>query len=124
MQECSDGRNTLCGTVVLDKIPDIMLQRMANRVYEQARSGTLNLPGFPDYDGLLTALRSSTAVDTSNDKFNVCVQRHSSLVVLKALAERWLDSEFAERARSLITEHNKKFNPDGDWWAEPEAAEK
>lgn len=120
MEESSQGHRTLCATIVLDKNPELLQQRIANKIYETARSGAMHLQGFPDYTPLIAALQNAVPTETP-ESYQVTVRKATRLVVLKALAEKWLSSdEFGETAKTLIDEHNKHFNDDGEWWAEPE----
>ena len=116
-QEITDGRRVLCGNVVLDKQHDDLIQRVANRVYEDARGGHLKLCGFPDYGPVIAALQS-TAPPEIGKEFQVTVKKHDRLVVLQALAAKWLDTEYKDEVTAAIESHNKKFNVGGEYWHE------
>lgn len=118
-QETTDGRRVLCGSVVLDKSADDLMQRVANRVYEDARAGHLTLTGFPDYQPVVQSLRNTEPVD-SGKTYQVTLKRHDRLLILKTLAEKWLDSEYKDEATMAIEEHNRKFNADAEFWYEAE----
>eukprot|EP00438_Fugacium_kawagutii_P004188 Skav215920 [mRNA] locus=scaffold226:186014:196681:+ [translate_table: standard] len=117
--ETTDGRRVLCGSVVLDKPADDLMQRVANRIYEDARGGHLTLTGFPDYQPVVQALRNTEPTD-SGKEYQVTLKRHDRLLILKTLAEKWLDSEYKDEATIAIEEHNKKFNPDAEFWKDAE----
>lgn len=120
-QETTSGNRTLCASCILDRAPDVLRQRVANRIYEDARQGALQIGGFPDYSPLVHALQNVVA-QPSSDSYQVTVKKHDRLVILKALAEKWLESdEFGLTARKLIEEHNQYYNTDGEWWEEPAA---
>ena len=105
---------------MLDKASEMLAQRVANKVYELCRSGTLSLPGFPEYTPLINALRN-TENEGPKESYEVCVRKHDKLLILQSYAEKWLNSsEFSAEARELLEEHNKHFNRDGEWWAEAE----
>lgn len=119
-QERSDGRRVLCGTVVLDRPQDTLQQRVANKLYESARQGTIEIENFPDYNPLVSAIQNVSTVE-SEVSYQVTLKRHDKLLILSALANKFLESdEFGQECRSMIDEHNKYFNPDGEFMAEPE----
>ena len=118
-QECSEGRRVLCGSIVLDKPPEALSQRVANKVYEDARSGQLKINGFPNYAPVIGALQS-TQPEEAGQKYQVTIKKHDRLVVLESLASKWLETEFKDETVALIDFHNKKFNPDGEYWQEAE----
>ncbi|CAK9116680.1 unnamed protein product [Durusdinium trenchii] len=57
LEECAAGRRLLCGSVVLDKQPDTMVQRIANKVYESCRAEQLKIVGFPSFAPLIQAIQ-------------------------------------------------------------------
>ena len=95
---------------------DELTSRVANSVHNACRSGQLELPGFPDYGPVLAALKGG-ATETVHKDYKVCsVVNSSQLAVLQVYAQRWLDEELTkEQATRIITDHNAKFNPDGDF---------
>ncbi|CAK9042284.1 Uncharacterized protein SCF082_LOCUS32839 [Durusdinium trenchii] len=119
LEECSEGRRVLCGSIVLDKPPEALSQRVANKVYEDARSGQLKINGFPNYAPVFGALQS-TQPEEAGQKYQVTIKKHDRLVVLESLASKWLETEFKDETVALIDFHNKKFNPDGEYWQEAE----
>ena len=124
-QEVSSGNRVMCGSVVLNGEPGILQHRIANALYDSCRAGSGVCPHFPNFDPVVSALRESAVVD-SNVTYKVCVAKQDKLVVLQSLARRWTEYEASkEEAVKLIEEHNKHFNPDGDfmendertgWW--------
>ena len=90
---------------------------MSNRVYEDALTGHLKLCGFPDYTPVLTALQNVAPQDTGK-QYQVTVKKHDRLVILQALASKWLDTEFKDELTSAIEAHNAKYNQDGEYWVE------
>lgn len=76
--------------------------------------------GFPQYSHLVSALQN-IQTEEGQVSYQVCVKRHDRLLVLSALASKFLECEdLKDDAQSLIEHHNAKYNPDGDYWAEPE----
>ena len=115
-QELAAGRTTLCGTIVLDMPGDELVSRIGNQVYSLARSDKLSVPSFPRFDPIIQGLREGPNREPTRE-FRVCAQQHDRLLVLEALASKWTQSETTkDRATEAITEHNKQFNPDGEWW--------
>lgn len=105
--------------MVLDKLPDTLSQRVANRVYEDCRAGNLKVCGFPDYNPIVSALQNTKPEDNGKS-YQVAVKKHDRLVILQAMASKWLDSEYKDEATQLIEEHNNKFNQNGEYWQEAE----
>ena len=104
---------------MLDKLSeDHLAQRVANRVYDDARSGALKLTGFPDYGPVISALQNAVPQDTGK-QFQVTVKKHDRLLILPAFAAKWLDTEFKDEVHADIEAHTAKFNPDGQYWEEP-----
>ena len=80
-----------------------------------AGGGELRLQGFPDFSPLIQGLKESVP-EMEAYEYQVCAKRGSKLVVLGSLANKWLQSEdFGAEATSLIENHNKNFNIDGDF---------
>ena len=115
VQEISNNARFLCASILLDQKPDHLQQYLANAVYESCRGGELKLQGFPEFGPLIQGLKESTP-EVETHQYQVCAKRGSKLVVLGSLANKWLQSEdFSAEAASLIENHNKNFNVDGDF---------
>lgn len=115
LEEVSSGNRVMCGSVMLNGDPGTLQHRVANALYDSCRSGSGVCPNFPNFDPVIGALRESPVVD-SNVNYKVCVAKQSKLLVLQSLARRWTEYEASkEEAVKLIQEHNKHFNPDGDF---------
>ena len=92
-----------------------LLNRIANTVYEDCRANRLVLPGFPDFQPAIAALKNGINTDRSKS-YRVSTQVHDKLVVLQSYAQRWLDGETTkEQAQKAIEDHNDEFNPNGDF---------
>lgn len=60
------------------------------------------------------ALSGSASVTTK--EYKVCTQ-HDRLKVLESLAEKWTTTpSTADRATEAMENHNKTYNPDGEFW--------
>ena len=95
-------------------------QRVANKIYESCRAGSLEITGFPEFRHLLSAIQN-TQPQQGETSYQVTVKRHDRLVVLSSFASKFLElDDLKDAARELIETHNSKFNEGGDWWAEPE----
>ena len=80
------------------------------------------MANFPEYKHLVTALQN-IQVDDGQASYQVTVKRHDRLLILSSLAEKFLESDdLKDQVRETIDAHNAQFNPDGDYWAEPEQA--
>ncbi|CAL1150425.1 unnamed protein product [Cladocopium goreaui] len=120
LEERSEGHRTICATVVLDRSSQSLQSRVANKLYESCRAGHVEVCGFPQYSHLVSALQN-IQTEESQVSYQVCVKRHDRLLVLSALASKFLECEdLKDDAKSLIEQHNANYNPDGDWLAEPE----
>lgn len=94
------------------------MNRLANRVYELGRSNVLSLPGFPNFEPIISALKSGPDNNRSKS-FRVSTQQFDKLVILESLAKKWADNEQTrERALAAIEEHNLEYNNDGVYWLE------
>ena len=94
------------------------MTRVANRVHDHCRSNVLSLPGFPDFNPIVQALKANHVPDRQKS-FRVSVQQHDRLVILQSLAQKWIESDSTkERALEVISEHNAEYNPDGKYWLE------
>ena len=107
----------LCANLVLDRPHDALLQRVANRVHEDARAGHLKITSFPDYAPVIAAIRDAK-VEESGKPLQVTVRKGERLVILQSLAAKWLETEFKDETAKMIEEHNGKFNADGEYWHE------
>ncbi|CAK8998217.1 unnamed protein product [Durusdinium trenchii] len=116
LEEIREGNVATCATLTLDHSGVELNHRVANAVYEDARAGRLTVPSFPSFQPLLSALKSGQMSEKTKS-FRVSAQRLDKLLVLEALAKKWLDNELtSDKAKALIDEHNKEFNAHGDYW--------
>ena len=90
---------------------------MANQVYELCRAEKIQVVGFPNFTTVVNAIQNMRPEESAKD-YQVTVKKHDKLVILQALAEKWMDSEFKDTTMATIEEHNQKFNPDGEFWHE------
>lgn len=110
----TQGKSAVCGTICLDNSGAHLLTRISNVVYERARTGDIHLPGFPQYEPIIQALKAGANTERSTS-FRVTVQRHDTLCVLEAYARKWLDDPaFHDRAQDMIKSHNKDFGGGDD----------
>ena len=117
-QDMCKGNAAVCGSLCLDHSGTDLMSRVSNKVYEHCRSGAISLPGFPDFNPIIHALKSHQPVERQKS-FRVSVQQMDRLVVLQSLAQKWLDTESTrERALKIISDHNDAYNCDGQYWLE------
>ena len=116
-QEVAGGQKYLCASVVLDGQPELLQQRIANQIYESCRAKQMDIPGFPDYDPVIEALRESSSNGTMQEvNYKVCIAKPGGLVVLQSLARRWLEYDGTkEMAKAMIESHNNQYNAGGDF---------
>ena len=119
-QEVASGKRVMCGTVVLNAEPGALQSRVGNALCESCRGGSAVLPNFPEFGPVVKALQENNTSDQSV-VYKVCVAKCGRLLVLQSLARRWTEYEGTkDEANSLIVEHNKGFNPDGDYMEDDE----
>ncbi|CAL1160761.1 unnamed protein product [Cladocopium goreaui] len=119
LEACTENRRVLCANIVLDKDPGTLEQRLANRVYESCRAGTLKVTGFPQFAPVIAALQNVQATSNAQE-YQVTVKKHDCLVVLQSLSEKWLSTEFKDATTAEIESHNEKFNQGGEYWHQEE----
>lgn len=107
----------ICASVLLDLPCDEISNRIATQVHDSCRANQLTLQGFPDFGPIVSALRNRTTDVVEKNNYKVCKLVDSQkLAVLQVYAQRWLDEDMTkEQATQIITEHNAKFNQDGDF---------
>ncbi|CAL1154099.1 unnamed protein product [Cladocopium goreaui] len=121
LEEHSDGRPIACGTIAIDNSGQELLNRIANTTYERCRNGSLTLPAFPNFEPHIQALKNHAPV-AENKTYKVTSQVHDRLVILEALASKWLGEEStSDEAKAMIDAHNKEYNPTGDMLSESRA---
>ena len=99
----------------MDKPSDQLVQRVANRVYDACRANQLKIIGFPQFQTVVTAIQN-VAPESDSKQYQVTVRKHDRLVVLEALASKWLDTEFKDETVQEIETHNERFNSGGEYW--------
>ena len=103
---------TQCGTVCLEHSGSDLATRVANTVFELARSGQMEVPGFPNYAPIVEALKAGQPTQRSSN-LKVTAQRGKNLMILESFTKKWTSNdETKDRCLELIKEHNEKFNPD------------
>lgn len=99
---------------------DDIQKRVANKIYNDCRSGALQISNFPQFDGLLKALKEGSSTGTSRS-YNVCVQQQSRLVILQSLASKFVNGETTkDDAIEAINKHNASYIDGGSFWEEDE----
>ena len=101
---------------MLDSSGSDLVQRVGNKLYEHCRAGRITLSKFPQFDPILTALKSGFS-NQRERSFRVTAQRADSLLILESLGKKWMENEAtAEKAKEVVTNHNNEFNSTGDFW--------
>lgn len=118
-QECAESRRVLCTSVVLDRGPEELVQRLSNKVYDMCRANALTLVGFPVFGPVVAAIQEAR-VETPSTQFQVTVKKHDRLVILQSLAEKWMTTEFKDATVQEVEAHNQKFNKGGEYWHQEE----
>lgn len=114
-QELCEGKNCCVGTVCLDASGSSLSTRVANKVFDAARSKKLKLNAFPDISSLVASLKRGHAVE-STTTYRVTARQNDRLVIVKNLAEKWLNEEStSDEAKRIIEQHNKEHNANGEY---------
>ena len=86
---------------------------IGQKAYSMARSGSLSLPGFPDFEQVVAELKQ-TANEVASPDFAVCIAAPNALAVRQSLVDYWAGQEmFSVDMAALLEKHNKKYNPTG-----------
>lgn len=103
-------------TITLDNTGGDIQGRVSNQLYEWCRSGKMRLPNFPEFGPIVQAIKEG-ANPSSTKSYRVCTQQADRLLLLESLASKWIENEHTkERAEEEISNHNKRFNVNGDFW--------
>ena len=115
-QEIRDAKQCMCAAITLDNSGLELNNRVANAIYESCRTGQLDVPSFPNFQPLISALKSGQTCDRTKS-FRVSAQRHDQLLILESLAKKWTQHEAtAEDAKAIIEAHNEEYNNSGEYW--------
>lgn len=92
-----------------------LANRIANQIYDRARTGDLQLPSFPQFDPVLNALKNGSTLDGCKS-YRVSMQRADQLMVLDSFARKWLENPlFEAQAKDVIENHNREYNASGEF---------
>ena len=106
----------MCAAISLDSSGTELNNRVANTLYEDARSGKMEIPSFPNFQPLVSALKNGQSTDRTKS-FRVTTQVHDQLLVLESFAKKWAEHEAtAEKTKEIIEAHNSEYNNSGDYW--------
>ena len=115
-QDVCDSKPCLSATICFGHSGQELLNRIGNAVYSAARDKNLQIPSFPDFEPVISALKRGPAQDTSKS-YRVSCQQGANLLVLESHAKKWLSYEHtADRTNELLEEHNQEFNSTGNFW--------
>lgn len=95
------------------------MQRVGNKIYEAARSGSLKVSGFPLFGPAVAALQNLKPTEDTK-QYNVCVRKHDRLVILQSLCEKWMSTEYKDETVAEVEQRNQKFNNGGEYWHQDE----
>ncbi|CAL1142471.1 unnamed protein product [Cladocopium goreaui] len=126
---CAEESRVLCGTICLDQFGEQQIEkRIAEKIYNDSRTGSLQISGFPQFDSLISAIKQGSN-PRENRNYQVCTQKGDRLLVLQSYAAKFMDSDVTkDEATQAIEDHNKVFNQGGNFWEddmtpEPSASE-
>ncbi|CAE7730933.1 unnamed protein product, partial [Symbiodinium sp. CCMP2592] len=112
--EQAKGADWSSVTIADTKIAKLIEGRVREQAYSLARTGTLSLPGFPNFDALTAGLRE-TAGPTNLDAADFKVTRplpDGDLAWVESFYKKFEGfDDISEDIRTAMEEHDKKYNP-------------
>ena len=85
---------------------------LAQKTFDLARSGNLDVPGFPNFSQAITELKSVQR--PPEPSYSVCIALGEALVIKEANMEQWMDKQdFGNEMKKLLADHNSEFNKRG-----------
>jgi hypothetical protein len=104
------------GPFVLTSLGKQIEKRIAEKIYNDSRNGSLQISGFPQFDSLISAIKQGSN-PRENRNYQVCTQQGDRLLVLQSYAAKFMDSDVTkDEATQAIEDHNKVFNQGGNFW--------
>ena len=99
---CHSGHETsFCASVIGEK------------VYSMCRSGSLRLPGFPEFESVVNDLKTN-GNEVAPPDFQVCIPVPNGLAIKQNLVDYWTACDlFQMDIEDLVKKHNEKYNPHG-----------
>ena len=99
---CHSGHETsFCASVIGEK------------VYSMCRSGSLRLPGFPEFETVVNDLKTNGNEVAAPD-FQVCIPVPNGVAIKQNLVDYWTACDlFQVEVEDLVKKHNEKYNPHG-----------
>ena len=86
---------------------------IGEKSYSMCRAGQLKLPGFPEFETIVTDLKSNNA-NVPMPEFQVLVPVPNGVAIKQNLVDYWLGCEiFQTQMADILKEHNEKYNPHG-----------
>ncbi|CAK9109458.1 unnamed protein product [Durusdinium trenchii] len=77
------------------------------------RSGSLKLPGFPNFESVVSELKTSTA-ESPTPAFEVCIPVPNGLAIKQNLVDYWSGMDaYQLQVADMVKAHNQKYNPHG-----------
>lgn len=115
-EACTEGNRVLCGSICLDIGEDQIQKRIAEKIYNDCRGGSLQVQGFPQFDTLINAIKQG-ATQRETRSYNVCTQQGERLLVLQSFAAKFMEVDsLKDSATETIEDHNRQYNEGGEFW--------
>ncbi|CAE7267635.1 unnamed protein product, partial [Symbiodinium microadriaticum] len=116
LEEQASGADWSAVTIADSRIANWIEARVRESCYGLARSGALELCGFPSFDALTSGLKD-TAAPSQMDAADFKVTRplpNGDLALVESFYKKFEDfDEISEDLRKAIQEHDKRYNPQG-----------
>ena len=86
---------------------------IGEKVYSMCRSGSLRLPGFPEFEAVVNDLKTN-GNEVAVPDFQVCIPVPNGLAIKQNLVDYWTSCDlFQVDISDLLKKHNEKYNPHG-----------
>lgn len=86
---------------------------IGQKAYSMCRSGSLKLPGFPEFEHVVNDLKANTT-DLPTPDFQVCLPVPNGIAIKQNLVDYWMANDmFQVEMTDLLEKHNAKYNPHG-----------
>ena len=86
---------------------------IGQKAYSMCRSGSLKLPGFPNFESVVSELKTSTA-ESPTPAFEVCIPVPNGLAIKQNLVDYWSGMDaYQLQVADMVKAHNQKYNPHG-----------
>ncbi len=108
------GRQFACSTAChTNNEASYCTSAIGQKAYSMCCSGSLKLPGFPEFEQVVNGLKTSSS-DLPSPEFQVCLPVPNGIAIKQNLVDYWMGSEtFQVEMADMLEQHNSKYNKHG-----------